>query len=489
VERDGQRDPAVRRYLSAMVAGRALRLYLAGSALILAAHPLLPAKAQPLAFLLVALGTIPAVARGLTAARPGRRAPWWVLLAALSVLNLGLIIRIVTRNEGAGESLNAIGNVLILVAAVALILRSGRADVNGVIDASIIGLSLGGVLCIWVLRLPNIINGAGRLDMFVVLFALSGVLGALVRIAVASPQPVGALQWLMLGLTLALAGNVLDAASGHRVPAEAADLLFMAAYTSVGAFGLHATAPLLVRSANIGRDEQLTSKRLVFLGAAMAVIPVTVGVLMLLDLASHRDGAVLLVAGTLTATVGMVRIARLSADRSRVERALRQQAAADPLTGLPNRRTLLGRLEGDLGRRRRCTVLFCDLDGFKAVNDRWGHGVGDELLTLVADRLVSSVRSTDTVSRFGGDEFVILLADASAARANAIIERIRAAFSAPFHLTAGELTLGVSVGVASSTAGTADDLVQAADIQMYRAKQTHGPTPSVRFTDAEQRTA
>jgi diguanylate cyclase (GGDEF)-like protein len=167
-----------------------------------------------------------------------------------------------------------------------------------------------------------------------------------------------------------------------------------------------------------------------------------------------------------------------------MEQALRQQAAVDPLTGLPNRRTLLGRLAAELDGQRRCTALFCDIDGFKEINDRWGHDAGDELLNQVAARLSSCVRSTDVVSRFGGDEFVIMLSGGEDADVDAIIERIRTALSTPYQLAIGEITVGVSIGVAGRASGRADDLVRAADFQMYKAKQDHGPTPTVRVADA-----
>jgi diguanylate cyclase (GGDEF)-like protein len=253
----------------------------------------------------------------------------------------------------------------------------------------------------------------------------------------------------------------------------------MAGYTSVGAFGLHGTAGRLVRPGFVNRSDALTTARLAFLGVAVAAVPVLVGFLTLLGRATARDGAVLLINATLVGSLVMLRVGRLSAHRSQVERILRQQAAIDPLTGLPNRRTFLERLRAAL-RRGRCAVLFCDLDGFKQVNDRWGHAIGDELLTQVAVRLVASVRETDTVSRFGGDEFLVLLEGVDQPSIDGVISRIRAAFSRPFTLSTGELTLGVSIGLATGSAGSDEDLIGAADALMYEAKRAQGPVPGVR---------
>ena len=107
----------------------------------------------------------------------------------------------------------------------------------------------------------------------------------------------------------------------------------------------------------------------------------------------------------------MVRIGQLSAARDQAERALRFEASHDQLTGLPNRREFLDQLSNELTHAQQCVLFFCDLDGFKNVNDRLGHDNGDELLVEVGRRLRACVRQGDVVSRFGGDEFLILVRD------------------------------------------------------------------------------
>jgi diguanylate cyclase (GGDEF)-like protein len=481
LRRSGSADDSMAHSPSTLLDGRNLRSYALGSAIWLVVYLFLPEAAKPAAFLATALGAVPAVGYGLTRVQRGKRLPWWLLLVALSVLILGLIVRLVDNDRAvAGVLLNATGNVLLLASATALIMRCGRTDVGGVIDASIIGLAVGGVLCIAVFSLADAVDRAERVNLFVVLFALSGVLGALVRLARVLTQPVAALWWLMLGLTSALIANIVLAATTDPLAIDAANILFMAAYTSVGAFGLHSSAPRLVRHGFVSREDDLSKRRLVLLGVALAAIPIVVGVLILLERTTTRDGVVLLVGAALIATLVMVRIGRMSAERARTEQALRQQATVDPLTGLPNRRTFLTRLTEALDRRQRCAVLFCDLDGFKAVNDRWGHGVGDELLRHTAERLVASVRESDTVSRFGGDEFLILLAGATPSSVDIVVRRIQEAFGIPVHLSIGALTLGASIGLAASAEGTAVELINAADALMYDAKRAQGSTPSIR---------
>jgi diguanylate cyclase (GGDEF)-like protein len=169
-------------------------------------------------------------------------------------------------------------------------------------------------------------------------------------------------------------------------------------------------------------------------------------------------------------------------DWKREQARLVHDALHDPLTGLPNRALFLDRLErvSEHGRRRaqyHYAVLFLDLDRFKIVNDGLGHHVGDELLKVVARRLLLCVRQEDTVARLGGDEFGILLADArDMADATRVAERINAALLQPARVGEHEVFTSVSIGVALSPAGYAhpDDVMRDADAAMYRAKAAGG---------------
>src|SRR5829696_274328 len=181
-----------------------------------------------------------------------------------------------------------------------------------------------------------------------------------------------------------------------------------------------------------------------------------------------------------------------SLERGRLEENLRQvtdlkeqlrhQALHDPLTGLPNRTLFLDRVRHavDTAGRTRVwpAVLYLDLDGFKPVNDTFGHEAGDVLLRTVADRLRGCLRPADTAARLGGDEFVVLLNGPidrfGVAR---VIERIRAQLEVPVLLGEGVVTtVGASIGVAIGDLDTidADTLVRNADIAMYTAKRSLG---------------
>jgi diguanylate cyclase (GGDEF)-like protein len=150
------------------------------------------------------------------------------------------------------------------------------------------------------------------------------------------------------------------------------------------------------------------------------------------------------------------------------------QAFHDSLTGLPNRSLFLDRLEHALARTSRegsaVAVLFCDLDGFKTVNDSLGHGAGDELLREVGERLSRGLRSGDTVARFGGDEFAILLERPDGEEgATRVADRLHALLVAPFRVRGREVFLTASIGVAVGR-DEPGHLLRNADLAMYRAK-------------------
>ncbi|GAA1592336.1 hypothetical protein GCM10009828_016610 [Actinoplanes couchii] len=156
------------------------------------------------------------------------------------------------------------------------------------------------------------------------------------------------------------------------------------------------------------------------------------------------------------------------------------RALHDPLTGLGNRALLRERLTGALTRAQRtgrpAGVLLLDLNGFKPVNDTYGHDVGDALLRVVADRLRGCVRTEDTVARLGGDEFVVMTEDLhDKVDAVLVAERIITALNEPVFVAGHELRAPASVGIALSRAGDSpDDVLRYADSAMYAAKRAGG---------------
>lgn len=157
------------------------------------------------------------------------------------------------------------------------------------------------------------------------------------------------------------------------------------------------------------------------------------------------------------------------------------QARHDPLTGLANRALFEDRAQQALRSAvrapgRAAAIIFIDLDRFKAVNDSFGHHLGDELLRAVADRLRQVVRDADTLARVGGDEFTVLLPEVQADHeAEEVGARVFHALRAPFTLDSTSVSIGASIGVAVSREGDSyEDLLCAADAAMYRAKSRGG---------------
>lgn len=175
------------------------------------------------------------------------------------------------------------------------------------------------------------------------------------------------------------------------------------------------------------------------------------------------------IAGTLGLAVDIT-------ERKILETQLTYRAFHDPLTGLANRALFRDRVMHALsriGRGRHVAIVFLDLDDFKTVNDSLGHGEGDRLLAAVGSRLVGAVRSHDTVARFGGDEFAILLEDmVSTDEALDVVSRVEESLRAPIGLRGREVNVTASVGLAHALPGdAADDILRNADVAMYNSKE------------------
>jgi diguanylate cyclase (GGDEF)-like protein/PAS domain S-box-containing protein len=178
-----------------------------------------------------------------------------------------------------------------------------------------------------------------------------------------------------------------------------------------------------------------------------------------------------------TTSFGITTLEDITHERAEEDR-LRFLALHDPLTGLPNRDLLNEGMRRSLARARRAgtmvAVMFLDLDGFKDVNDRMGHAVGDELLRALAQRLESSARGGDMVARLGGDEFVIVVEDVrNDEQAEASVTRFLDEVRRPVVLGGAKVTLGASVGLVVATSeDIPDDILRRADSAMYEAKRS-----------------
>jgi len=164
-------------------------------------------------------------------------------------------------------------------------------------------------------------------------------------------------------------------------------------------------------------------------------------------------------------------------ERKRIEEAIRHLAYHDVLTGLPNRMLFADRLVLAIAQAKRrqgtMAVMMLDLDGFKSINDTYGHHIGDQLLQSVGDRLTRTLREGDTLSRLGGDEFMVLLPVINeAANSSQIADKILSAFRQPFFCEDNELFTTASIGIAvyPGDGEDMDTLTKHADTAMYQAK-------------------
>jgi diguanylate cyclase (GGDEF)-like protein len=164
----------------------------------------------------------------------------------------------------------------------------------------------------------------------------------------------------------------------------------------------------------------------------------------------------------------------------------RQFAHHDPLTGLPNRVLLLDRFKQAVARANRqhkqVVLLFLDLDGFKSINDAFGHAGGDRLLQQVAARLAACIRASDTACRYGGDEFVVLLSEIEGQEsAVAAAEKIRAQLATPYVVDGSAIEVKASIGMAIYPVDGHEycELIQVSDLAMYRSKARCPAEPGV----------
>ena len=174
----------------------------------------------------------------------------------------------------------------------------------------------------------------------------------------------------------------------------------------------------------------------------------------------------------------MLEVRLLYKELAQYSKQQQELALHDPLTGLPNRRLLEDRIEHALQHsarmRGKSAILYLDLDGFKAINDTYGHGYGDEILKLVAARLVNASRKEDTVARIGGDEFVIVLGNlAGKGDAREPAAKLIEVISEPYFINDLTLRLSTSIGISiyPDDATTVDALLSAADTALYEAKR------------------
>ncbi|MFD3742901.1 diguanylate cyclase domain-containing protein [Nocardia sp. NPDC058633] len=456
----------------------AVLLCAAGAVLI---APLAGGRALPF-LLLVAIvaGSLAMIGYGVYLHRPAHRLPWYLLAASVPLFAAGTAIRAL----GMHSSWHPIDDLCTLAAYLCLglaavgwlqprRLRHGR---DLWLDSTLIGLSA--LLASWTFLISPIVrHGTGFVDT--ALIASYPVIHALLATVLAHSlatvvRSETSLRLLQAALITVLIGGLVESLTAAGTIAVDAELVLVPqqwAYLLAGLAAVQPTMGALREAEEVGphRSRQRAGMIAVALVAAslVSVVGADLGVV---------DRAVICSLLTLLLVGVLVRSERAIARSTRSERRAQYQADHDLLTGLFNRAALLRaplRYHARWAGKPLC-LLFIDLDGFKMVNDSYGHAVGDELIANAAARIRRITTSADLTARYGGDEFVVL-APRTRSEAAVLAEHILGAFLRPFELSCGEIPITASIGVACLTTDPTEttiyDLIRTADAAMYHAKE------------------
>jgi diguanylate cyclase (GGDEF)-like protein len=432
----------------------------------------------------------------------GPRGPWILLSLAASCWLAGDVLqRLMTfldhpyAGVGPPDAFWLASYPLVIAAVAAMIKARGLPlDLIRGIRLDVIVVGAAASIGAWhVLIAPSIEAGVPMLTTVVgAVYPLGDVaIFALAITLVLTPGHRGVASVLLiscLGLTLPLDFlSTFAPALGSRL-----DAALLVVNGLLGAAGVHAGRGELTTRASMSGPHAMHRWRIVLLGTSLCTVSVITAI-------SNNDSSSVvpsLAASIAVSVTVVIRFYLAVRERDAAEDALTYQAHHDQLTGAANRVLLMDRLSATVcrqgGREHGLVLVFIDLDGFKKVNDTWGHSIGDEVLRSVAQRMTELVRPTDTVARVGGDEFVVLCSAVGGEHAEALGHRIRAAIKRPITVGTAEISIGSSVGVLTASASgvppcdsllAADDLLRRVDRAMYEAKRDGG---GVRTAEPEQ---
>ncbi len=486
------RDTALVRYLTAALAG-------------IAVYFLLPAPAQNLTFV---ASNLVAAAVILTRVRGGRLRPagGWLLIAAFPIATgVGNSIYFVNdslRNVAPFPSYGDaafLGGYVVLAAGLLRLQHARGAgwDLSAVLDTAII--TIGFTVASWVAFMAPKLHDSDT-PMLHRLVALGYpaadvlVLAVIARFLLTARRRSPAFAWLAGTVLVMLVSDTTFALlnlfdryqTGHPI-----DALILAYNLGWGAVALHPRANDLAAAApdQTGRPGW---PRLAALSIASLIAPAV----LILQVTNNWFGEVVVTSAS-AAVLFLLAVARMAglivqlekvlAQRHALQDELSYRATHDELTKLANRREFTERLDRELQHHPDggVTVLFLDLDQFKAVNDTLGHGAGDTLLTVVADRIRTELRADDVVARLGGDEFAVLLGAPALDREQLHVVTARLAFAVglPVQMDHLDVRVGVSIGTAIATPGqTLEQLLHNADRAMYATKAATKATVSAMAT-------
>ncbi len=381
----------------------------------------------------------------------------------------------------------ALGFAAVLVAAVLLLLAPRPGPSGALLDSAIIATSA--AVALWQLVLEPFTEAAGMTDAqqyaaTVALLVQAATVGATVTMhhtSVERPLPLRLLPLAAVLLTASTLGRAVSTTPGGTTGAWWPGPVLVLAYAVLACAMAHPAAAGLA-SRGVRRVGHLSTATIIATGAALTVGP---AVSLSHELTAGHRGELLGGVSTLVLIpVVLTRIWLLSRSRDEAQARLAWMARYDELTGLANRRELGERLAQSVARVQSgeapaVVVTFADLNGFKQINDVHGHHVGDEVLAVVARRLLGAVRQEDLVARFGGDEFVVVAEGDPSVLASETVRRVAAVVEAPVQVGPLTARVGIATGTAVGTPGPgldADRLLSAADAAMYRQKRArrHG---------------
>ncbi|WP_260723300.1 putative bifunctional diguanylate cyclase/phosphodiesterase [Dactylosporangium roseum] len=445
---------------------------------------LLPAGSLTRSLVYNAIGTVSAVVM-LAAARRndrGRRVAWLLSAAGTGVWSAGDFCYTYFVFGLHHEPFPSVADVCYLSAypllmGGLLILVRGRSAGQGraaVIDASIVATGIGLVLWVFVMQ-PIAADGTTSVVARAIALAYPAadilLLTLVVRLLVAGAARDTSVRLLVVALCLLLGADVAySVVSAYTTYDEGVfDAGWLLSYVFWAAAALHPSVRAPITADRDDGRPRFGRLRLALLACSSLLAPAV----LLVQGFQHPRHVEWLAVGGCAGVLFLLVVVRMDG----LVREVRTLAMCDDLTGLPNRRELEQRIRAGLGAAAH--VALIDLDDFKAINDRLGHGVGDRLLVAVAARLTGAARGGDTVARLGGDEFAVLLPGAGDVEAR--VGALEAALAEPFTVGPHRLLVRASIGVADS-AGTDDPFepLRRADVAMYAAKETGGR--HVRYT-------
>ncbi|MFF5085369.1 diguanylate cyclase domain-containing protein [Actinoplanes sp. NPDC000266] len=464
---------------------KAWKVYLAVCAVLAAVYYLVPFEAvQSAVVSVLGLSSSAAILIGVRINKPAVRWPWYLMAAARACFALGELVYwiqvFVTGGDmfpGPADGFYLSFAALLAIAVVGLVRarRPGK-DRPGLLDALV--LSTGAAMLAWVfLIVPYVrdetLNALERavslaypaLDLLVL-----AVLARLVTGRGDRPPAFFLLVGSILSLLLADTAYTVLGLMGSYEPGGIVDLGWLAMQALGGAAALHPSVAALSRkSPPVGQGE---APRLRVIGLAVASLtaPAVLAIQWLTD--RTIDVPVIVVGSVVLFLLVIARLDGLVRLLSGALRQVEEQATTDQLTGLANRRRFHDRWGSALHDSVGPTaLLYIDLDGFKPVNDTFGHEAGDAVLVAVAERINGVIRAGDVVARLGGDEFAVILPWTDDATADKVAARILDALAEPFDTPARPVYIGASIGViAAATGADPDGELRRADSAMYAAK-------------------